>query len=160
MICLLSVLSLECYVCHNQDGNTAKCLKTIQTCEYEHDRCMSIIRWSTEPYWTQVNFPFCRNMTESRIYGMFYTFVPWLLDRSLTCVKLSLNRELRSSTTCLKSVPPRRCASKRSRAICPSATTYGTRTGDVQSAARGTDVTITSRYVFMAFYSPQENTKC
>ena len=49
------MLSLQCYVCHDQDGNTAKCLKTIKTCEYEEDRCMSTIRWSTEPYWSQVS---------------------------------------------------------------------------------------------------------
>ncbi len=45
---------MECYVCHEQDGNTAKCLKTIRTCEQEEDRCLSEIRWSTEPYWSQV----------------------------------------------------------------------------------------------------------
>ena len=48
------VLSLECYVCDNQDGNTDKCLNTIKTCEQEDDRCLSIIRWSTTPYWSQV----------------------------------------------------------------------------------------------------------
>eukprot|EP00092_Neocalanus_flemingeri_P020958 GFUD01022708.1.p1 GENE.GFUD01022708.1~~GFUD01022708.1.p1 ORF type:complete len:146 (+),score=25.26 GFUD01022708.1:81-518(+) len=47
------VSSLECYVCDKQDGNTEKCLKTIKTCEYEEDRCLSEIRWSTTPYWTQ-----------------------------------------------------------------------------------------------------------
>ncbi len=40
-------------MCHEQDGNTAKCLKTIATCEQEQDRCLSEIRWSTEPYWSQ-----------------------------------------------------------------------------------------------------------
>ena len=49
------VLSLECYVCDNQDGNTDKCLNTIKTCEQEDDRCLSIIRWSTTPYWSQVS---------------------------------------------------------------------------------------------------------
>merc|ERR1712218_186509 len=47
------VLCLECYVCDNQDGNTDKCLNTIKTCEQEDDRCLSIIRWSTTPYWSQ-----------------------------------------------------------------------------------------------------------
>ena len=45
---------LECYVCHDQDGNHGKCLKTIRTCEPEQDRCLSIIRWSIQPYWSQV----------------------------------------------------------------------------------------------------------
>jgi hypothetical protein len=48
-------MSLECYVCHDQDGNSGKCLKTIQTCEPEHDRCLSTIRWSIQPYWSQVS---------------------------------------------------------------------------------------------------------
>merc|ERR1711971_497535 len=46
-------LGLECYVCKDQDGNSDKCLRTIRTCEHEHDRCLSIIRWSTTPYWSQ-----------------------------------------------------------------------------------------------------------
>ena len=50
------VLCLECYVCDNQDGNTDKCLNTIKTCEQEDDRCLSIIRWSTTPYWSQVSY--------------------------------------------------------------------------------------------------------
>ena len=49
-------MSLECYVCDNQDGNTDKCLNTIKTCEQEDDRCLSIIRWSTTPYWSQVSY--------------------------------------------------------------------------------------------------------
>jgi len=48
-----SVVSLQCYVCDEQDGNTDKCLTTIKTCEYEEDRCLSEIRWSTTPYWTE-----------------------------------------------------------------------------------------------------------
>ena len=57
LVCLQSLLApvsgLECYVCYNQDGNTEKCTKTIKTCEYEEDRCLSTITWSTTPYWTQ-----------------------------------------------------------------------------------------------------------
>ena len=45
---------MECYVCHDQDGNAGKCLKTIQTCEQDQDRCLSSIVWSTTPYWSQV----------------------------------------------------------------------------------------------------------
>ena len=60
LVCLQSLLcpvsSLECYVCYNQDGNTEKCTKTIKTCEYEEDRCLSTITWSTTPYWTQAEF--------------------------------------------------------------------------------------------------------
>ena len=52
-MCFVSVSSLECYVCDNQDGNTEKCTKTIKTCEFEEDRCLSTIVWSTTPYWTQ-----------------------------------------------------------------------------------------------------------
>ena len=48
-----TVVGLECYVCDSQDGNTEKCTKTIKTCEYEQDRCLSTITWSTTPYWTQ-----------------------------------------------------------------------------------------------------------
>jgi len=51
--CLQSVFSLECYVCTDQDGNVDKCLRTIKTCEYEETRCLSTIRWSTTPYWTE-----------------------------------------------------------------------------------------------------------
>ena len=53
VLLLPAVSTLECYVCDNQDGNTEKCTKTIKTCEYEEDRCLSTITWSTTPYWTQ-----------------------------------------------------------------------------------------------------------
>ena len=53
---MISVTGLECYVCDNQDDNVSKCLKTIKTCEHHHDRCLSIVRWSTTPYWSQVRF--------------------------------------------------------------------------------------------------------
>ena len=49
----VSVSSLECYVCDQQDGNTEKCTKTIKTCEFHEDRCLTTITWSTTPYWTQ-----------------------------------------------------------------------------------------------------------
>lgn len=48
-----TVSGLQCYVCDNQDGNEDKCLITVKTCKYEEDRCLSTIRWSTTPYWTQ-----------------------------------------------------------------------------------------------------------
>lgn len=46
-----SSCGLECYVCKEQDANDGKCLKTIKTCEQEHDRCLTEIRWGTTPYW-------------------------------------------------------------------------------------------------------------
>lgn len=49
--CLPIVLSLECYVCTNQDSNEDKCIKTIKTCDIEEDRCLSEIRWGSTPYW-------------------------------------------------------------------------------------------------------------
>lgn len=45
------VYTLECYVCHEQDSNDGKCLKTIKTCEPEHDMCLTEIKWGTTPYW-------------------------------------------------------------------------------------------------------------
>jgi len=48
-----SVVSLECYVCTDQDGNAEKCRQTLKVCEYEETRCMTTIRWSTTPYWTE-----------------------------------------------------------------------------------------------------------
>lgn len=45
--------ALECYVCTNQEDNTEKCLKTIKTCEYGQDVCLSEIRWGSMPYWSQ-----------------------------------------------------------------------------------------------------------
>ena len=53
MLFIFSASSLECYVCDRQDGNDDKCLRTIQTCDYKQDRCLSQIRWSTTPYWSQ-----------------------------------------------------------------------------------------------------------
>lgn len=45
------VLSLECYVCTNQDSNEDKCIKTIKTCDILESRCRSEIRWGSTPYW-------------------------------------------------------------------------------------------------------------
>uniref|UniRef100_A0A1B6EG04 UPAR/Ly6 domain-containing protein n=1 Tax=Clastoptera arizonana TaxID=38151 RepID=A0A1B6EG04_9HEMI len=44
---------LECYVCSEQDENTEKCLKTIKTCQYGEDMCLTEIKWGTQPYWSQ-----------------------------------------------------------------------------------------------------------
>ncbi|CAH2267637.1 uncharacterized protein LOC120624516 [Pararge aegeria] len=49
----LGVKSLECYVCENQEDNTEKCVKTIKTCEYNQDVCLTEIKWGSTPYWSQ-----------------------------------------------------------------------------------------------------------
>ena len=43
--CRIAVMSLECYVCTDQDGNTEKCLTTIKTCDYHHDRYDDAGEW-------------------------------------------------------------------------------------------------------------------
>ncbi|XP_023246211.1 phospholipase A2 inhibitor subunit gamma B [Copidosoma floridanum] len=43
--------ALECHVCTNQEGNVAKCLNTVMTCEQGEDTCLTIIRWGSTPYW-------------------------------------------------------------------------------------------------------------
>lgn len=50
---LLSVLSLECYVCENQEDNNGKCVNTIKPCEHNQDVCLTEIRWGSTPYWSQ-----------------------------------------------------------------------------------------------------------
>ncbi|CAG9860467.1 unnamed protein product [Phyllotreta striolata] len=46
-------VSLECYVCHDQEDNKGKCINTIKTCDYEEDVCLSEISWGSTPYWQQ-----------------------------------------------------------------------------------------------------------
>lgn len=48
-----SVSGLECYVCENQEDNNEKCVKTIKTCDYGQDVCLTEIKWGTMPYWSQ-----------------------------------------------------------------------------------------------------------
>lgn len=50
---LITVLSLECYVCENQEDNDEKCVKTIKTCEFNQDVCLTEIKWGSTPYWSQ-----------------------------------------------------------------------------------------------------------
>ncbi|KAJ0180421.1 hypothetical protein K1T71_003825 [Dendrolimus kikuchii] len=50
---LTKVLSLECYVCENQEDNNEKCVKTIRACEYNQDVCLTEIKWGSTPYWSQ-----------------------------------------------------------------------------------------------------------
>ncbi|CAK1552165.1 unnamed protein product [Leptosia nina] len=52
-VCISQVDSLECYVCENQEDNTEKCVKTIMTCEYNQDVCLTEIKWGSTPYWSQ-----------------------------------------------------------------------------------------------------------
>ncbi|ESN92631.1 hypothetical protein HELRODRAFT_164707 [Helobdella robusta] len=56
-ICLISLFavtvnSLECYSCKDQDGNKDKCIKTSKQCEQSQDVCYSSITWRIPPYWT------------------------------------------------------------------------------------------------------------
>lgn len=53
MFILFTVLSLECYVCENQEDNIEKCVKTIKTCEFNQDVCLTEIKWGSTPYWSQ-----------------------------------------------------------------------------------------------------------
>ncbi|CAH1375322.1 UPAR/Ly6 domain-containing protein cold [Tenebrio molitor] len=56
LIILLSLglgFALECYVCDNQEDNKGKCVRTIKTCEYGEDVCLTEIRWGSTPYWQQ-----------------------------------------------------------------------------------------------------------
>ncbi|XP_014368071.2 uncharacterized protein LOC106718497 [Papilio machaon] len=50
---VLKVYGLECYVCENQEDNNEKCVKTIKTCEYGQDVCLTEIKWGSTPYWSQ-----------------------------------------------------------------------------------------------------------
>lgn len=49
----LSVSGLECYVCKDQEDNNEKCVKTIKTCDYNQDVCLTEIKWGSTPYWSQ-----------------------------------------------------------------------------------------------------------
>nr|AEE61898.1 unknown [Dendroctonus ponderosae] len=51
--CVYYATSLECYVCDSQEDNSEKCVKTIQTCNYGEDVCLTEIRWGSTPYWQQ-----------------------------------------------------------------------------------------------------------
>lgn len=49
----ITVIGLECYVCENQEDNNEKCVKTIMTCDYNQDVCLTEIKWGSTPYWSQ-----------------------------------------------------------------------------------------------------------
>uniref|UniRef100_A0A5K3FB48 Low affinity cationic amino acid transporter n=1 Tax=Mesocestoides corti TaxID=53468 RepID=A0A5K3FB48_MESCO len=44
-------LCMECYVCHNQEGNRDKCVKTSMQCLQDEDTCMTNISYTVPPYW-------------------------------------------------------------------------------------------------------------
>ena len=131
---------LECYVCHDQDGNHGKCLKTIRTCEPEEDRCLSIIRWSIQPYWSQVSNNCLRHNDK-------------MIMKTLT----DYFRVQRSSITFQSAAPRNMSATRRSMATWPSVITSGMKTGGAPSAARETDATTTSRQVWEVFSNKGTN---
>ncbi len=45
---LILVYSMECYVCHNQEGNRDKCVKTSMQCLQNEDTCMTNISYTGE----------------------------------------------------------------------------------------------------------------
>lgn len=50
---IFAASALECYVCKNQEDNNEKCTKTIKTCEFNQDVCLTEIKWGSTPYWSQ-----------------------------------------------------------------------------------------------------------
>ncbi|XP_061383399.1 uncharacterized protein LOC133320142 [Danaus plexippus] len=50
---VLEVTCLECYVCDNQEDNSEKCVKSIKTCDFNQDVCLTEIKWGSTPYWSQ-----------------------------------------------------------------------------------------------------------
>ncbi|KAL5960637.1 hypothetical protein TSMEX_011633 [Taenia solium] len=42
---------MECYVCHNQEGNKDKCVKTSMQCLQDEDTCLTNISYTVPPYW-------------------------------------------------------------------------------------------------------------
>ncbi|TPP55851.1 Low affinity cationic amino acid transporter [Fasciola gigantica] len=46
------VTSMECYVCHNQEGNKDKCVKTTMQCLEDQLSCITNISYTIPPYWT------------------------------------------------------------------------------------------------------------
>ena len=47
----LTVTSLDCYVCKDQENNKEKCIKTVKTCNADEDRCLIEVRWEGMKYW-------------------------------------------------------------------------------------------------------------
>lgn len=40
-------------MCDSQEDINGKCVKTIKTCKYDEDVCLTEIRWGSMPYWQQ-----------------------------------------------------------------------------------------------------------
>lgn len=51
-------ISLECYVCTEQEDNVGKCVTTIKTCKQGEDVCLTEIKWGSTPYWSPVIMQF------------------------------------------------------------------------------------------------------
>ena len=135
-------MSLECYVCDNQDGNTDKCLNTIKTCEQEDDRCLSIIRWSTTPYWSQVRKD--DKKKESQMYELWKTIENYIMFWCVTNrSKRILYREQKSSIMFLKCAQVKQTVRKRFEQQCHFVIISGMRIGSVLSVAREIDVITT-----------------
>lgn len=41
---------MECYVCHNQEGNKDKCVKTSMQCLEDEDTCLTNISYTGDNY--------------------------------------------------------------------------------------------------------------
>ncbi|CAH8631921.1 unnamed protein product [Schistosoma haematobium] len=46
------LLSMECYVCRNQEGNKDKCIKTTMQCLEDEHSCITNISYTIPPYWS------------------------------------------------------------------------------------------------------------
>ncbi|XP_026477711.1 uncharacterized protein LOC113383676 [Ctenocephalides felis] len=53
LLCVPLCLSLECYVCTEQEDNVGKCVTTIKTCKQGEEACLTEIKWGSTPYWSQ-----------------------------------------------------------------------------------------------------------
>ena len=135
-------MSLECYVCDNQDGNTDKCLNTIKTCEQEDDRCLSIIRWSTTPYWSQVSRQKFKLYIHSRLNFNSKDFIYKTLHFRIFHL---FHREPKNSIMYRKCARVKQTVKKKFGQLCPFAIIYGTKTGNVLNAAKEIDAIIISR---------------
>ncbi|VDP64604.1 unnamed protein product [Schistosoma mattheei] len=49
---IFKVLSMECYVCRNQEGNKDKCIKTTMQCLEDEHSCITNISYTIPPYWS------------------------------------------------------------------------------------------------------------
>ncbi|CAL8068295.1 unnamed protein product [Calicophoron daubneyi] len=52
LLVMESGLSMECYVCINQEGNKDKCVKTTMQCLENQLSCITNISYTVPPYWS------------------------------------------------------------------------------------------------------------